>query len=183
MIPLFTQFFLYSFLGFLLEVLYARLLGRGGHGRKCLLFLPLCPVYGIGAAAILHMPPLLQSYPVAVFLAGGMLATLAEYAVGAFYLWGPGVQFWDYSMAPGNLSGLICPLYTLFWGLLAVALVYGLHPALEPWLAQVPGQLTLLLFCLFAADGLLSLWLLHRSGTPDSLMWYQAFLRPQRDAM
>lgn len=183
MIPLFTEFFLYSFLGFLLEVLYAQLLGRRRHGRKCLLVLPLCPVYGIGTVAILHMPALLQSHPVAVFIAGGLLATLAEYAVGACYLWGLGVRFWDYSQAPGNLSGLICPLYTLFWGLLSVELVYGLHPALVPWLEQVPTEAVLLLFPLFAADSLVSLWLLQRTGNPDSLMWYRAFQRPRRASM
>ena len=183
MISLLTEFFFYSFLGFLLEVLYARLLGRGGHGRKCLLFLPLCPVYGLGAVAILHMPPLLQSHPVSIFIVGGLLATLAEYAVGAFYLWGIGVRFWDYSEAPGNLAGLICPLYTLFWGLLSVELIGGIHPVLEPWLAQVPPELTILLFSFFAADGLLSLWVLHRTGTPDGLMWYRAFSRSRRASM
>lgn len=183
MILLFCQFFVYSFLGFLLEVLYARLLGRGHHGRKCLLLLPLCPVYGMGAAAILHMPPLLQSHPVLILLAGGLLATLAEYAVGACYLLGAGVRFWDYSQAPGNLSGLICPLYTLFWGILALALVWGIHPALAPWMARIPEEAIAFLFALFAADSLVSLWLLRRTGTPDSLMWYRAFGRPQEGTM
>ena len=183
MISLFTEFLFYSFLGLLLEVLYAQLLGRGGHGRKCLLFLPLCPVYGLGAVAILHMPPLLQSHPVTIFIAGGLLATLAEYAVGAVYLWGVGVRFWDYSQAPGNLSGLICPLYTLYWGLLSVVLILALHPAAAPFLSQLPPELTVLFFPLFAADGLLSLFLLYRTGDPDSLMWYKAFLHPQRASM
>lgn len=183
MISLFTEFLFYSFLGLLLEVLYAQLLGRGGHGRKCLLFLPLCPVYGLGAVAILHMPPLLQSHPVTIFIAGGLLATLAEYAVGAVYLWGVGVRFWDYSQAPGNLSGLICPLYTLYWGLLSVVLILALHPAAAPSLSQLPPELTVLFFPLFAADGLISLCLLYRTGDPDSLMWYKAFLHPQRASM
>lgn len=183
MITLVTEFFFYSFLGFLLEVLYARLLGRGGRGRKCLLFLPLCPVYGLGAVSILHMPPQLQSHPMAIFVAGGLLATLAEYAVGGFYLWGAGVRFWDYSNAPGNLSGLICPLYTFYWGLLAVELVLGLHPALSPWLIQIPAELIFLLFSFFAADSLCSLWVLHRTGKPDSLMWYRAFTMPQKTSM
>ena len=183
MIPLFIQFICYSFLGFLLEVLYARLLGWSRHGRKCLLFLPLCPVYGLGALAILHMPPLLQSHPAAIVIAGGLLATLAEYAVGAFYLWGVGVRFWDYTQVPGNLSGLICPLYTLFWGLLSLVLVQGIHPALAPWLALVPQELPLLLFPFFAADSLVSLWLLHRTGHTDSLMWYKAFLLPRKASM
>lgn len=183
MLSILTEFFCYSFLGFLLEILYARLLGRGGQGRKCLLFLPLCPVYGLGSVAILHMPPLLLSHPVAVFIAGGLLATLAEYAVGAFYLWGAGVRFWDYSDSPGNLSGLICPLYTLFWGLLALELVLGIHPLLSLWLTKIPAELTVLFFCLFAADSLFSLWLLHRTKATGCLMWYKAFLSSRNASM
>ena len=45
-------FIWYSFLGFLLEVGYARWTG-GRRDRKCLLLLPLCPVYGLGACAVL----------------------------------------------------------------------------------------------------------------------------------
>lgn len=39
----------YSFLGYLLEVAYAKIVHGRGSGRKCLLLLPLCPVYGGGA--------------------------------------------------------------------------------------------------------------------------------------
>lgn len=49
-------FIWYSFLGFLLEVGYARWTG-GRRDRKCLLLLPLCPVYGLGACAVLLLPP------------------------------------------------------------------------------------------------------------------------------
>lgn len=38
----------YSFLGYLLEVAYAKIVHGRGSGRKCLLLLPLCPVYGGG---------------------------------------------------------------------------------------------------------------------------------------
>ena len=183
MILLFYEFLCYSFLGFLLEVLYARLLGLGRHGKKCQLVLPICPVYGLGAAAILHMPHLLQSHSASLFIAGGLLATLTEYVVGAIYLWGIRVRFWDYSQSPGNISGLICPLYTFYWGLLSVVLVQAIHPALGPCLAQIPEDLAVLLFPLFAGDTLVSLWLLHRTGTPDCLMWYTAFVQPQRASM
>lgn len=183
MANLFIQFLFYSFLGFLLEVLHARVHGSRGHGRKCLLFLPLCPVYGFGTLAILHMPPLLLSNPVTVFLAGGLLATLVEYAVALFYQVGAGVQFWDYSQQPGNLGGKICPLYTLFWAILSLPLVYVFHPffrrALD-WAASLPAGLLLFLFSFFAADSLVSLWLLHRTGSTDCLMWYRPPLQPRR---
>lgn len=173
MIFFLSTFFLYSFAGFLLEVAYAYAIRSPKKDRKCLLFLPLCPVYGLGAAAILSLPDLLLAHPWAVFLAGGLTATLVEYAVGVFYAWGAGVRFWDYSSQPGNLSGHICPLYTFFWGFLSLLLVYGLQPLLLPLLTHISPWLILTLFLCFAADGLLSLWLLHRTRSTDCLRWYR----------
>ena len=46
----------YSLLGFVGEVLYARLTHSAKPDRKCRLFLPLCPVYGIGATVIALLP-------------------------------------------------------------------------------------------------------------------------------
>ncbi len=170
----FPLFFYYSFVGFLLELAYARLTHGAKQDRKCLLFLPLCPVYGLGACLILAMPPLLLHRPAAVFIGGALLATLAEYAAALFYDVAVGVRFWDYSDRPGNLSGRICPFCTLLWGGLALVLVYGLHPLSAPLLALVPGWLTGAGFLLFAADGLVSLWLLHRARDTAVLMWYRA---------
>lgn len=179
MVTVFLQFILYSFLGFLLEITFARLRGIRDQGRKCLLFLPLCPVYGLGGAAILSMPPLILAHPLWVFLAGGLLATLVEYAVGLFYELAAGVRFWDYTQQPGNLGGLICPLFTLFWGLLACFLVYVLHPLLSPLAALLAPWQVWLLFLVFGADALLSLWLLRETGDPNCLRWYLAFRRPK----
>ena len=44
---LFWIFLIYSFLGFLIEVAYARVTGEAKRDRKCRLLLPLCPVYGL----------------------------------------------------------------------------------------------------------------------------------------
>ena len=48
----FWYFLIYSFLGFLVEVAYVRLVGGVKRDRKCRLVLPICPVYGLGALAI-----------------------------------------------------------------------------------------------------------------------------------
>lgn len=78
----FWNFVWYSFCGFLLETAYARLTGGGGS-RKCLRVLPLCPVYGAGALAILALPSWVQGRPWALFLLGGLTATGVEYAWAA----------------------------------------------------------------------------------------------------
>ena len=51
-------FCLYSFLGYLLEKIFAAVTGSRHQVRKCFLLLPLCPVYGLGMAAVLALPPM-----------------------------------------------------------------------------------------------------------------------------
>lgn len=176
MLALFSVVLVYSFVGFLLEVVYAALRRHPQRARKCFLFFPLCPVYGLSAAAILALPSWVLSRPLLLFIAGGLLATLVEYTVALFYELGAGVRFWDYSQRVGNLQGRICPLYTLLWGGLTVVIYYGLHPILLPLIERIPLELLCFLFPCLAADGLLSLWLLHRTGSIEALMWYA----PQR---
>ena len=77
-------FIWYSFLGFLLEVGYARWTG-GRRDRKCLLLLPLCPVYGLGACAVLLLPPWVLERPLLLVVAGGAAATGVEYGMALFY--------------------------------------------------------------------------------------------------
>ena len=91
----FWYFVLYSFLGFLLEVIYARCTG-GRRDRKCLLVLSLCPVYGLGALAVLALPPFVLNRPLLLMALGGAAATAVEYAMALFYEDCLGVSFWDY---------------------------------------------------------------------------------------
>lgn len=178
MADLIVIFLSYSFLGFLVEVGYVRLLRHPKKERKCLLLLPLCPVYGFGAAAVLALPRSILSQPIGVFVAGALVCTLVEYGAAVFYERGVGVQFWVYDQQPGNLCGRVCPLYTLFWGGLSLLTVFVLQPLFAPLLARLPLWLIQGLFVLFAADGLISLLLLHRTGTPDCLCWYRSLPFP-----
>ena len=50
-------FWIYSFLGYGLEKLFAAVTHAPNQGRKCFLLLPLCPVYGLGMLAVLALPP------------------------------------------------------------------------------------------------------------------------------
>lgn len=58
----FWTFLTYSLTGFLMEVAFAAAV-EGRPGRKGLLVLPLCPVYGLGACLILLLPRWVQVGP------------------------------------------------------------------------------------------------------------------------
>ena len=155
-------FILYSFIGFILEVIYSKAT-NGIGGRKCLLVLPLCPVYGLGACAILLLPSGITSRPLLLFLFGGLTATAVEYGVALFYEWAFQVSFWNYQGLPGNLRGRVCLPFSLSWGLLTVPAVTRVAPLLELLERRIPAGITWLCLMAFTADAVCSLYFLFRT--------------------
>lgn len=168
----FWYFVIYSFIGFLLEVAFARLVRAEKQDRKCFWLLPLCPVYGLGALAILALPRWTSLSGLWLAAAGGLAATGVEYLMSVFYERWLKVSFWDYSHFKGNVHGRVCPIFSLFWGVLAAVLLKWVHPAVAALAADIPAPLTLAALLLVAADSVWSAALLRRTGTTDSLRWY-----------
>ena len=167
----FWSFVTYSFIGFLLEVAFAKLSG-GRADRKGLLVLPLCPVYGAGACLILALPGWVDERPWALFLMGGLTATAAEYLAALYHEKALGVSFWDYGNLPGNVQGRVCLPFSLAWGVLSLGLVYWLHPLLAPWLARIPAPVGWMMLATLLTDGGLTAALLRRQGDVSCLRWY-----------
>ena len=166
------EFWTYSFLGYLLEKGFAAVTHAEHRTRKCFLLLPLCPVYGLGACAILLLPSWVASVPLLLFLGSALAATSAEYLMALFYEEVLGVSFWDYRELPGNIQGRVCLPFSLAWGLLSLPLVYWVHPALSPLLQAIPRPVTWLALATLLADALLSGLLLRRTGNRHCLQWY-----------
>ena len=165
-------FYLYSVLGFLLELVYARATGARKRDRKCHFFLPVCPVYGLGATAIALLPAAIAHRPLLLFPAAAVLATGAEYAAALFYekVWH--VSFWDYHTLPGNVQGRICLPFSLAWGLLTAAGLPPVQAVLAPALAAVPPPVTYAALLVFTADAVTSLRLLRQARDPAVLsLW------------
>ncbi len=148
-------FWIYSFLGCLVEKSFAAATGAKRRERKCLLLLPLCPVYGLAMAAVLAVP---EGYRRGLWLpaVGAVAATAVEYAVHwaceAFL----GVRFWDYSRTPANLGGRICLPFTLAWGPLSAATVWLVHPAVSFLASCIPPAVTYGALLLFTVDAVCS---------------------------
>lgn len=163
------SFWAYSFFGYLLERGYAAATRAPQLPRKGFLLLPMCPVYGLGALAVLALPPALTDgfWPMALW--GGLAATAVEYVVHLLYDRLLGVRFWDYTQVRGNLRGRVCLPFSLAWGLLAAAVLPAAQAALEPALASIPPAVTYAMLLVFTADSVVSLRLLRRTGDPGIL--------------
>lgn len=167
------NFYAYSFLGFLLELGYARVIRAKKVDRKCRLFLPICPVYGLGATAITMLPPVITARPLLLFLASALVATATEYIVAVFYekVWH--VSFWDYSRLPGNLQGRVCIPFALIWGVLGLGLVYWMHPRVAALTALIPNGLFLPAVLLFVVDFAVTGHVLRSTESTEALRWYR----------
>lgn len=175
----FWYFVIYSFLGFLLEVLFARLV-HGRPDRKCLLVLPLCPVYGLGTCAALLLAPLAKGRPAVLFLLGAAACTAVEYATAAWCERVLGVRFWNYRGLAGNLHGRVCAPFSAAWGLLILAVVYRIHPAVARLVSAIPASVTAVALPVLLVDVAVSGVMLRRTGDRACLRWYDAISRKAR---
>lgn len=154
-------FIIYSFLGFLLEVAFARMVGHPKRDRKCFLLLPLCPVYGLAMTAVLALVPA-DAGLVTLSVLGGLICTGVEYLVHLFYDRVLHVQFWDYSLLRGHVQGRICPRFAVIWGALSALAVRWVQPAVARLAGSVPPEAVFALWLLLAADCVLTAALLAR---------------------
>jgi len=173
----FWYFVLYSLCGFGFEVVFARLTG-GRRDRKGMLLLPLCPVYGLGACAILLLPELVRDSGILLFLLGGLTAAAVEYLTAAVYEKGLGVRFWDYSDLPWNVRGRVCLPFAAVWGGMALVLVRWVHPLAREILAQIPAPLSVCALLAVGSDLLVSSWMMRFTGGRECLQWYRGLRRP-----
>lgn len=162
----------YSFLGYLLEVAYAKIVHGRGSGRKCLLLLPLCPVYGVGAVAIVAISGP-NPQPLWLMGVGFGAATVVELLFGLYYKYVLGVAFWNYSQIRWNVGGLVCLPFSLAWSGLALALVYTVHPIVKICVSALPTAFTVPAWIVLGADCLISSIALKREKNTAVLQWYR----------
>lgn len=132
-------FFIYSFLGWVTEEIFAafkygRFINRGFLNG------PMCPVYGISMFVIFNV---LSDYSLQPFwqLIGAIgIVTVIEYVTGALLRKITGRRFWDYRDMPYNLDGYICLRYSIVWGMLAAVALWLVQPAIYILLLILPKR-------------------------------------------
>ena len=133
-------FFVGSVIGWVLELLHRNLTScqrqwiNPGFCRG-----PYLPIYGFGLCA-LYLLASLEQYSLTgspfwnkllLFAAMALGMTLIEYVAGIFCLKYLKVRLWDYSNQKGNIQGVICPLFSLFWAILGAVYYFLIHPYIQ----------------------------------------------------
>lgn len=143
-------FFLYAFLGWCSEVVFAAV-KSGQFVNRGFLLGPVCPIYGLGVAFVLLLLLPLQEN-LAVLTLGSILITSAlELLVGWLAEKLLHQRLWDYSTVPFNFKGYICLQFSLMWGLACLLVVRVFHPLIMALVGWIPHTLGLVLLGVFSA--------------------------------
>ena len=143
---LISYFFIYSFLGWCMEIAYAALKKKHFYNRGVLNG-PLCPVYGIGMILILTFFSSLKESLVFLAIGSAVIATLLEFFTGALMEKLFKKRWWDYSDYKYNLGGYVCIPFSALWGVGAALTLRFIHPLIHMMISRVPalaGQIILI---------------------------------------
>ncbi len=130
-------FFLYSFLGWCLEVIYAALQKRKFENRG-LLSGPLCPVYGTSMVFFLIFFGGLKESPLFLFLACANVSGVFEWATGILMEKLLGRKCWDYSGYRDHIGTYICLRFIAVWAAVAMVIMEFFHPFVASLVQMVP---------------------------------------------
>lgn len=115
-------FFIYGFLGWVVEVIFATL-KTGKFVNRGFLSGPICPIYGIGMAVLVLLLNTLTDKWWLLFIVGGLLATALELITGFVLEKIFKTKWWDYSGEHFNFKGYICLRFSILWAV-AVLVVF-----------------------------------------------------------
>lgn len=156
---LFLCFILFSFLGWILEVIYGVYIHKKFINRGFLIG-PLCPLYGCGCVSLYL---LLKSYaddPLMLFLASMVVCSIIEYFASYVMEKIFKTRWWDYRDKKFNINGRICLEMIVPFGLLGLGVVYILFPFVLNCLDRVPNIgiyiVTVVLLLIFIVDLIVS---------------------------
>lgn len=148
-------FFIYSFLGWLLEVLFVAI-RRRRYVDRGVLNSPLCIVYGFAGVIIAVTMPDIRESTFFLFLFSALYATVIEWIAGHILERATDTRWWDYSHLPMNLDGYVALPVSVLWGILGVVVVKWGNPLLLDLIRMIPqpaGVIILgVLFVLLAVD-------------------------------
>ncbi|MCM1329469.1 MAG: putative ABC transporter permease [Ruminococcus sp.] len=135
---LILEFAAYSFIGWAYEtILTSAVWGR--FAERGWLHLPICPIYGFCALALLLILRKIKN-PFLIFLAGTAVTTAAELAA-SYVVWDlAGSRLWDYDNWAFNFEGRIALGSSVIFGVLCVLLMKVLHPAAKYLADKVGGR-------------------------------------------
>lgn len=143
-------FFLGSAFGWVLELVFRRFFSTENPEHKWInpgfCVGPYVPLYGFGICILYLLAAFGSRHGISgigdtilLIVAMTLCMTAIEYIAGICCLKFFKIRLWDYSNLWGNIQGLICPLFSLFWAIASMVYYFCIHPYILSalvWLSQ-----------------------------------------------
>lgn len=120
-------FFIYAFLGWILETVYC-IITLGTFNKRGFLYGPVCPIYGFGAIILIESLKNIKTNKIGKFLISFIAFTSFEYIVSVVLEELFGLRWWDYTDEFLNFQGRISLPYSIAWGIIGIIFVEKIHP-------------------------------------------------------
>ncbi len=160
----FLTFIIYSFIGYILEIIYATIYYKKITNRG-FLFGPLCPIYGVGAILIIYTLARYYIDPVIVFVFGVIITSLVEYYTSFILEKFFHNKWWDYSDKAFNINGRICLFNSVLFGIGSLLIIYVANPIIISIFKNIPSNtlniLAIIIFIIFVIDGISSMMIAY----------------------
>jgi len=155
----FYLFFIYSVIGWIIEVLFVFFFTKKLSNRGFLIG-PYLPIYGTAALAMHFTLTSLAAYPWVIFFLSALMITsieyIAHYSLEKIFK----TRWWDYSELPLNVDGRVCLPHALLFGSLGVAFILFLDPFIMSKSTGISTPVlfitTLIMLIIFIIDSIVS---------------------------
>lgn len=137
---IFYTFLLYSLFGWVYESCLVSVRNKTFVNRGFLNG-PIIPIYGAGAVLICIILDPVSRNLFLVFLGGMLLATILEFVTSYVMEKLFHAKWWDYSRYKYNIQGRICPIVSVFWGILSVLMTVFLKPVSNSLIHKIPRKI------------------------------------------
>ena len=175
---LFYLFVIGSFIGTILETIWAFCVDGHFEMRVGMVYGPFIPVYGGGACFLTAaLYKLYKLNDTLVFTISAFVGAGFEYFCSWLQEQIFGTVSWDYSDTPFNLDGRTNLMYALIWGFLGLVWVRYLYPWTAKLIEKIPKRagaiITTFLIVFMAFNGFMSVtaiarWTQRTEGVPAS---------------
>ena len=138
-----TYFIIYSIVGYIIETLFGLFTKGMLESRKGFLYGPFCPIYGVGAVAMILGLQCFKKNNYTLFFGGFLVGSIVEYIISYLGEVIFKVNWWDYSNNFLNINGRICFTFSLFWGLLALYLIRHFNPIIDKLIDKIKAKVSI----------------------------------------
>ncbi len=155
----FLIFIIYSFIGWLVEVIAILKLQKKYVNRGFLIG-PYCPIYGTASLILILFFKNYFSNPFVLFMIIVFIASVIEYVTSYIMEKLFKARWWDYSNKSFNVNGRICLSTSLLFGLLGLFAIYVINPITVSLLEKINPTIMIIissiLLVLFIIDNIVS---------------------------